>query len=100
MRTGSLEEKELFQRVQWVVEYGFVVQTSHFRQELKEAQADMLDVRHLLLDERTRLVEANYDRKRNFWKYRIEGWDLGDRSLTVVLCLDLRNSKLILITVW
>ncbi len=98
--TGRLDEGKLFDRIHWIVEYGFVVQTSHFRKELREAGADMQDVRHILLDQKTQLLKASYNRQRRSWKYKIEGGDLSDMLLTIVLCLDLKNSRLILITAW
>ena len=93
-----LSDDQAIERTRWLFENGTVRQTDHFRRELRAAGADMIDVQNAIADPDFHIEKAEYDRKRRVWRYTLEGCDEKGELLDIVVALDLKNSKLVLIT--
>jgi hypothetical protein len=92
-----LKDDEVIQKLRWLWENGVTVKPGHFKQELRAANASMVDVETIIFDNPT-VVEYEWDRSRKRYKYRISGPDLDGETLEFVVAFDIKNSKLIFIT--
>lgn len=92
-----LTDKEVIEKARWLWEEGIVRTTHHCKVELKNASATLEDVRNVLFGG-CKVVKSEYDRSHRTWKYCLEGPDVEGELLSIVLCIDLKNSKLVLVT--
>ena len=79
------------------VEFGTVVLTKHFREELKNDDFTMEDVLLVCRSGSIRTAPEP-DIRTGDWKHRIEGFTLDGRSLAVVFCV--RTNDVVFITVF
>jgi hypothetical protein len=80
------------------VEFGNMVLTQHFRDELKNERLEMLDIMPVL-NTGTISQPAEQDIKTGEWKYRVEGYEIGGKWLCVIFRLEGQDTA-ILITVF
>ncbi len=72
--------------------------TAHFHQELKNANASLIDVETLLLGNCTVKAEYRVQGEYQGWKYKSLGCDEEGQILTVVVSLDVKCSTMVMIT--
>ena len=97
VNVAPADDDEVIRKLRWLWENGITVKRQHFRDELRAADATMLDVESIALGA-PNVVGAEWDPKHKNYKYRISGPDLDGDILEFVVAFDMRNSKLIFIT--
>ncbi len=96
-KVSTADDDEVIRQLRWLWENGVTVKHQHFRDELKAANASMLDV-EAIIHGTPKVVRKDWDAKRKRFRYRISGADLDGDILEFVVTFDIKNSKLIFIT--
>lgn len=92
MNSGHLSRQDAVKQLRYCLEYGNVVPTKHFRQELEAEGLIMADALYVL---RTGNIfnEPEFDVGHQEWNYRIEGTDSEGRRLAVVFSLPCEDTS-------
>jgi hypothetical protein len=90
-------DDKVIEKLRWLWENGTVVRTPHFEIELRAAGATMMDVESVLMGN-CRVENCRWDANHRRHSDKISGCDEDGDILNVVVSIDLRNSKLILLT--
>lgn len=76
-----------------------LIQTKHFREELKKADATMQDVEYVLEHGHV-LRPPEWKAEHRSWNYAVAGRDVEGEPLTVVVAINEQRFCLTLITAW
>lgn len=92
-----LDDDKVIEQLRWLYENGTTVKHQHFKDELRAADASMLDVESIIFGT-PKVVSSEWDPKHKNYRCRISGADLEGVILEFVVALDIKHSKLIFIT--
>jgi hypothetical protein len=97
MHTKKLSDDDVIEKAQWIWKNGYIQRTGHFEVELKNAGATMVDVEAVLFGE-CKVTKTRWNQAHHRWRYTIWGSDSEGCELHLVLSIDPKKSRLILIT--
>ena len=84
-------------QLRWCLEYGEVVLTKHFRNELANEAISIQDA-HDVLQLGIIYDEPEQDSGTDEWKYRVEGYEPGGKWMAIIFCFkSIKRANLITI---
>lgn len=96
-KSPPLSDDKVIEQLRWLWENGTVVRTPHFEIELSAAGATMMDVESVLMGN-CKVENCRWDASHRRYSYKISGCDQDGDILNVVVSIDVRYSRLILVT--
>ncbi len=97
-RPAALKEDELRVRVQRIVCYGTVRESWHSQNDRSYRNISIDDIQHMLRSEWKLAGKPEWSVEHRNWKYKLEGEDLDDDELTVVIAVRDEQVEIFVIT--
>lgn len=97
-RPAALSEDELRVRVQRIVLHGTVRESWHSRNDRRYRTISMDDIQHMLRSEWKLRGKPEWDDEFRNWKYKLDGKDLDDDELTLVIAVRDELVEILVIT--
>jgi len=97
-RPAALSEDELRVCVQRIVLYGTVRESWHSKNDRSYRNVSMDDIQHMLRSEWKLKSKPGWSDDHGNWKYKLDGKDLDDDELTLVIAVRDEQVEILVIT--
>ena len=96
----KLSPTEAVKKARWIITNGFTRISHHAKERFKERNVMGPDLSFAIDTMECRCVATAYSEQHNSWKYTLSSVDPNGDPLSVVVGIDARNSRMIVITVF
>jgi len=97
-RPAALSEDELRVRVQRIVCYGTVRESWHSKNDRSYRNISIDDIQHMLRSQWKLVGKPKWSVEHRNWTYKLEGEDLDDDELTLVISVHAEQVEILIIT--
>ncbi len=97
-RPEALSEDNLRVRVQQIVLYGTVQESWHSKKDRSYRNVSMDDIQHMLRSEWKLAGKPKWSDEHRNWTYKLEGEDLDDDELTLIIAVKDEQLQILVIT--
>lgn len=96
---GPLSADDAIEQIRRLLNEGYVIPSAHCKERLRQRNAAMQDVLHVLRHGAI-LRPAEWDDFHSNWKYRVEGTDIEGDELVVITVIIRADATLLIATIF